>query len=156
MQEAISFAQKYLEDLLSFYGLNVAVQATHDEDIIELNVPSTHMNGFLIGQNGENIRAIQYFVSNALRNANFSTERVVVDVANYKKTHFTRIAEQAEKWVKDVKASGLDKELRPMNSADRRVVHQIAADNGLETESVGFGKDRRVIIRQAKDKTEEE
>ena len=156
MEEAISFAKKYLEDVLSFFGLNVDVYATHDEDVIELNVPSTHMNGFLIGQRGETVRALQYVVSNALKNNDYEYTRVNVDIADYKKARSDRLAEQVELWVKDVKSSNSDKELKPMNPADRRVVHKVATDNGLETESVGEGRDRRVIIKAPKDSSEEQ
>jgi predicted RNA-binding protein Jag len=50
-EAAIQYAKKYLEDLLSFFGLNTDVYATtEDDEVIELNIPSTHLNGFLIGQ----------------------------------------------------------------------------------------------------------
>ena len=160
MEEAISFAKKYLEDILSFFGLNVDVHATHDEDVIELNVPSTHMNGFLIGQHGDTMRSLQYMVSNALKNAGHEYTRVNVDIADYKRQRAGRLAEQVEQWVLDVKKSRSDKELRPMNAADRRVVHQVASENGLTTESIGEGRDRRVVLRapagEAVEATEEE
>jgi predicted RNA-binding protein Jag len=38
-----------------------------------------------------------------------------------------------------------------MNAADRRVVHKLATDSGLETESVGEGRDRRVVLKPPKD-----
>lgn len=157
MEEAISFAKKYLEDVLSFFGLNVDVQATHEDDVIELNVPSTHMNGFLIGQKGDTVRALQYVVSNALKNNGHEYTRVNVDIADYKKARSDRLAEQVETWVSEVKKNKSDKELRPMNSADRRVVHKVASEHSLETESVGEGRERRVIIKApAISETEEE
>lgn len=156
MEEAISFAKKYLEDVLSFFGLNVDVRATHEDEIIELNVPSTHMNGFLIGQGGDTVRALQYLVSNALKNNEFEYYRVNVDIADYKKARSDRLAEQVEKWVSDVKNSGSEKELRPMNAADRRIVHKVASENGLETESVGEGRNRRVIIRPSQEQQADE
>lgn len=156
MEEAISFAKKYLEDVLSFFGLNVDVHATHEEDVIELNVPSTHMNGFLIGQNGDTVRALQYVVSNALKNNDYEYYRVNVDIADYKKSRNDRLAEQVEKWVSEVKKGGKDRELRPMNSADRRIVHKVASENGLSTESVGEGRDRRVIIKAGEPTQEDE
>lgn len=147
MEEAIVFAKKYLEDILSFFGLNVDVYATHSDDVIELNIPSTHLNGFLIGQRGETVRALQFMVVSALKNNGHNYTRVNVDVADYKKAQNTRLAEQAEKWVEDVKKSGKDMELKPMNPSDRRVVHQVVSEHGLETESVGEGRDRHVIIK---------
>lgn len=150
MEEAITFAKKYLEDLLSFFGLNVDVHATHDEDVIELNIPSTHLNGFLIGQRGDTVRALQYMVMSALLNKKFEYHRVNVDVADYKKGQNDRLAEQVEQWVAEVKSSGKDMELRPMNPAFRRIVHKVAAEDGLETESIGDNYDRRVIIKAPK------
>ena len=47
--ESIRFATKYLEDLLSFFGINVAVDSTLEDDVIQLSIPSTSMNSLLIG-----------------------------------------------------------------------------------------------------------
>ena len=46
IEEAVQYAKKYIEDLLSFFGLNTEVYATVEDEVIELSVPSTHMNGF--------------------------------------------------------------------------------------------------------------
>jgi spoIIIJ-associated protein len=153
VEEAILYAKKYLEDVLSFFGLNTDVYATtEDGEVIELNIPSTHLNGFLIGQRGETMRALQYTISNALRCQNYSHTRVNVDVADYKKHRAERLAKQAEDWFKEVKESGKPKDLAPMNAADRRVVHQAATDFGLDTESVGFGRDRHIVLKPVAEK----
>jgi len=150
MEESIQFAKKYLEDILSFFGLNTDIYATSEEDVIELNVPSTHLNGFLIGQKGETMRALQYLVGSALRNGGHEYSRVNVDIAEYKKAKADRLAEIASEWVDAVKKSNEPMNLRPMNSADRRVIHKVATDAGLETESQGEGRDRHVILKPAK------
>lgn len=147
MEEAIVFAKKYLEDLISFFGLNTDVYATSDDEVIELNVPSTHLNGFLIGQRGETMRSLQYLTSNALKNNNFSNNRVNVDIAEYKKQRADRLRDKAEEWVKQVKDSGTPMDLKPMNAADRRVVHKLAADYGLSSESAGDGRDRHIVLK---------
>jgi len=147
MEEAIMYAKKYLEDLLSFLGLNTEVYATHDDDVIQLNIPSTQMNGFLIGQHGDNMRAMQFLVSSALKNQGHEYSRVNVDVAGYKQQRADRLAQTAEAWVKKVKDSNEPMELRPMNAADRRVIHKLANDAGLTTESVGEGRERHVVLK---------
>ena len=146
MEESIRFAKKYLEDVLSFFGLNTDVHATHEDDVIELSIPSTHMNGFLIGQHGDTMRALQYMVSNTLKCKGYEYCRVNVDVADYKKQRANRLAEQVKEWAERVKKSGDPMELKPMNAADRRIVHQVATEFGLETESIGDGRDRRVVL----------
>ncbi len=147
MEESIQFAKKYLEDLLSFFGLNTDVNASSEEDVIELSVPSTHMNGFLIGQRGDTMRALQYMVGTALKNNDYEYSRVNVDVADYKKARQDRLAEQAKQWLEEVKKSGKPMELHPMNAADRRIIHKVASEYDIETESVGEFRDRHVILK---------
>ena len=147
MEESILYAKKYLEDLLSFFGLNTDVYATSDDEVIELNIPSTHLNGFLIGQRGDTMRSLQFIVSNALRNNGYEYTRVNVDVADYKKQRADRLAEKAQDWIKVVKDSGKPMDLKPMSAADRRVVHKVAGDSGLSTESVGEGRDRHIVLK---------
>lgn len=150
MEEAILYAKKYLEDVLSFFGLNTDVYATtEDNEVIELDIPSTHLNGFLIGQKGDTLRSMQYVISTALKNQDYAHHRVNVDVAGYKKQRADRLAKQAEEWFKSVKDSGKPRDLAPMNAADRRVVHKAAEEWGLTTESVGEGRDRHIVIKPA-------
>jgi spoIIIJ-associated protein len=157
MEESIQYAKKYLEDILSFFGLNTDIYATRgDEDVIELHVPSTHLNGFLIGQRGDTLRSIQFMVSSALRNNDYEYSRVHIDVADYKKQRAERLSERAESWVKKVKETGEPMELKPMSAADRRTVHKLANDEGLETESVGEGRDRHIILKPSENKTPDE
>jgi len=147
LDESVIYAKKYLEDLLSFFGLNTDVAATSsDETVIELNVPSSHLNGFLIGQKGETVRALQFMVSNALRSNEYEVNRVSVDIADYKKQRADRITEQATEWVNKVKESKEPMHLKPMNPADRRVVHQLASEHGIISESAGEGRDRHIVL----------
>lgn len=146
MEEAIRFAKKYLEDLLSFFGLNTDVYATSDDEVIQLSVPSTHLNGFLIGQRGENMRSLQYLTSTALKNNGHDYNRVNVDIADYKKQRADRLRDKAEAWVKKVQESKEPLELEPMNAADRRIVHQLASEHGLTSESAGVGRERHIVL----------
>ncbi len=146
MEDAIVYAKKYLEDLLSFFGLNTDVYATSDDEVIQLNVPSTHLNGFLIGQHGDNMRSLQYLTSTALKNNDYEHNRVNVDIADYKKQRADRLRDKAEAWVKQVRDSGEPMHLEPMNAADRRVVHQLAAEYGLTSDSAGDGRDRHIVL----------
>lgn len=151
VEASIQYAKKYLEDLLSFFGLNLDVYATtEDEEVIELHVPSTHLNGFLIGQHGDTMRALQFMVSNALKNNGYTVCRINVDIADYKKSRADRLSQQVEEWIKKVQESGQPMQLKPMNAADRRVVHKVASDAGLSTESEGEGKDRHVVLGPSK------
>lgn len=156
-EQSIDFARKYLEDILAFFGLNTVVSVSCDEEVIELSVPSTHLNGFLIGQQGATLKALQSLIAGALRNKEAEVWRVSVDIAGYKKQRAERLEEQVREWCQQVIDSGKNLHLKPMNPADRRVVHRVVADYpSLTTISEGDGRDRHVVISLGDDKTEEE
>lgn len=147
--DAIDKAQKFLEDILSFFGLNTAVSAGLDEDVIELKVPSTHLNGFLIGQHGETLRALQALVSTMLKNAQTSLVRVNIDIAEYKQQRAQRLLEQLGEWVKIARQESQPHHLEPMNAADRRVIHRGLDDySDIESHSEGEGRDRHIVLIQ--------
>ena len=144
--ESIRFAAKYLEDLLSFFGINVAVYSTVEDDVIQLSVPSTNLNSLLIGRNADNLRSLQHVVMATLASREAALTRVNVDVADYKRQRADKIADQAEGWIREVRDTGQTKAL-DLNAADRRVVHKIAQDySDIETHSEGEGRERRLFI----------
>jgi len=147
-EAAIEYAKKYLEDLLSFFGVNVEVEASVTDDVIELAVPSTEANSILIGRNAETLRSLQYAVSPTLRNQNAALVRVNIDIADYKRQRAEKVAEKARGWIESVRKTG-DSFVGNLNAADRRVVHQVAKEyEDIETFSEGEGRDRRIIIAQ--------
>ncbi|MGE5312383.1 MAG: protein jag [Acidobacteriota bacterium] len=155
-EQSIAAAKKYVEDILSFFGLNTDVYAGADEEVIEMNIPSTHLNAFLIGQHGDTLRHLQHLVSGMLRGKDAELYRVNLDVADYKRQRYDRLREQAEEWAKKVRNSGERLDLRPMSPAERRVVHQAISDySDLETHSEGEGRDRHIVLtRKAVDEEE--
>jgi spoIIIJ-associated protein len=147
--EATEFAKGYLSDLLSFFGINVTVEASTEDDVIELNVPSTELNSLLIGRNAETLRSLQYLVSTVLRNKEADIWRVNIDIADYKKQRAERLAIEAREWIEGVRKTG-DSYVAQLNAADRRIVHQVATEYAdVMTHSEGEGRERAIVISQA-------
>ena len=148
-EESIEFAQKYLEDIVSFFGENITVEASVSDDLISLDVESSDLNSILIGRNAETLRSLQYILSTALHSKNAALTRVVVDIAGYKKQREEKIAEKARGWIEEVQKTG-DSHVARINAADRRVVHRVAADySDIRTYSEGEGRERYIVIAQA-------
>ncbi|HJP81584.1 MAG TPA: R3H domain-containing nucleic acid-binding protein [Candidatus Saccharimonadales bacterium] len=146
--QSVDYAKKYLEDLLSFFGVNVSVDVNVTDEVIELAVPSSEINSILIGRNAETLRSLQYLVSTTLRNQGATLTRVNVDVADYKKQRAEKIAEQAREWIEQVRSTG-DSHVAKLNAADRRIVHHVASEyDDIRTFSEGEGRDRAIIIAQ--------
>jgi spoIIIJ-associated protein len=94
------------------------------------------------------MRSLQYLTSTALKNNGYAHNRVNVDIAEYKKQRADRLRDKAEIWVKEVRDSEQPMNLDPMNAADRRVVHQLAAEYGLTSESAGEGRERHIVLKK--------
>lgn len=147
-QQAMDFAVEYLKNIVSFFGQNVAVDVSLEDDIIALHIESSELNSILIGRNAETLRSLQYIVSTALRNQGATLTRVNVDVADYKKQREEKLAEKAREWIEEVRKTG-DSHIARINAADRRIVHRVAGEyDDIETFSEGEGRDRHIIIAQ--------
>lgn len=147
-ESTLAYAKKYIEDLLTFFEVNVDVEVLLREDVIEIRIPSTEHNSILIGRSAETLRAIQYLLSTTLRNRDADISRVNLDIADYKKQRSEKVAAEAKEWIESVRKTG-DSHVAHLNAADRRVVHQVAAEyDDIQTFSEGEGRDRRIIIAQ--------
>jgi len=147
-QESVEFAKKYLEDILSFFGVNTEVETSVEDDIIELNVPASELTSILIGRGAETLRSLQYAVSTTLRNKDAALTRVNLDIADYKKQRAEKIAEEARGWIEEVRRTN-ESHVANLNPADRRIVHKVAQEySDIMTFSEGEGRDRRIIIAQ--------
>ncbi|MDQ5982086.1 MAG: spoIIIJ-associated protein [Patescibacteria group bacterium] len=147
-EETLEFAKKYVADVLSFFEVNVDVDVTMADDVIELSVPSTEINSILIGKNAETLRSLQFLLSTTLRGKGADVVRVNIDVADYKKQRADKVAKQAKEWIEEVLRTG-DSYIARLNAADRRIVHHVASDyENIRTFSEGEGRDRHIVIAQ--------
>ena len=148
-EQSIAYAKKFIEDILSFFGENSAVEASYNDDILSINIASSDLNSILIGRNAETLRSLQYIVSTVLRNNDAAITRVIIDIADYKKQREEKIAEKARGWIEEVRQTG-DSHIAHINAADRRIVHRVAADySDIRTYSEGEGRQRYIVIAQA-------
>lgn len=148
-EESLEFARTYVADLLTFFGINVEVSARLEDDVIEISVPSTEVNSLLIGRGAETLRSLQFLVSTVLRNKGAAVDRVNLDIADYKRQRADRLAEKARGWIAEVQKTG-SSHVERLNAADRRVVHQVAAEfSDIKTFSEGEGAERRITIVQS-------
>lgn len=148
-QESLELAQRTVQDIISFFEVNVATDVALEDGVINVSVGSSELNSLLIGRNAETLRSLQSIVASVLRSRDAEIQRVNVDIADYKKQRAEKLAEKARGWIEEVRSSG-DSYVADLNAADRRVVHQVATEySDIRTFSEGEGRDRRLIIAQA-------
>ncbi len=147
-EDAAALAKLRLEELLAFFGFNVNAKVEETERGFDLTVEVPD-SGRLIGYRGDNLQAIQYLVSQMVQTQLGERIRLVIDISGYRKARMEEIASRVQQIAAQVIDSGESKMLRPMNPAERRIVHVTLAEvDGVTTESVGEGTHRRVVIKK--------
>ena len=103
----------------------------------------------LIGRHGQTLEAIQELARMAVGRRLDQRVRVIVDVEDYRKRRESRLEEDARETARRVAAEGGEYEFDPMNSYERKLVHDaVAGVEGAETVSRGEAPDRYVVIRK--------
>jgi spoIIIJ-associated protein len=124
-----------LEMMLGHLGLVFEVEEAAQGGRTVLNI-RTREAGRLIGRDGHTLEDLQYLLNRILNRHDESAANVVIDVEGYrqkeKQDFLGRIRELAD----HVRQNGQPIILSPMNSFDRRLVHQaFAEDPDIATKS---------------------
>ena len=150
MTETTLIAKQRLEEIVSFFGANVSAEADETDDGIELNIAGSSTSPRLIGHRGETLRSIEYLLNQMIKRIDPDAPRILVDVAGYKATRKQSLQELAAEVAKRVIDSGEEEELKPMNPAERRIVHMALREiEGIDTESRGEGPTRHIVVKPA-------
>lgn len=115
---------------------------------VPLFVIKTEDSGLLIGKNGETYRALQYLIKRIVLSKEPEHPSFFIDVNNYFERNVEQIKTKAAMMAGRARSFKTNIELEPMSSYERLVVHNhLAAEPNIRTESEGFGRNRRVVIK---------
>jgi spoIIIJ-associated protein len=140
MQPHFESLQKIVS-LIGFRDASVTVDEERRRVSVVIDDEVAHANLSTI------IASLDHLFNLVLRRADLPT--FVVDVNFYRKERERLIGELARAAAHKAVITKTDVELPPMNSYERRLVHmEITTHPELRTESVGDGKERRVVIKR--------
>jgi spoIIIJ-associated protein len=107
----------------------------------------------LIGERGANLSALQHLVRVLVAHSVDEKFTLLLDVNKYREEKRAQLEELARRAMQKVKTTGQLVILRPMSAYERRMVHTvIAEDTSLATESIGEEPNRRVVVKQKKER----
>ncbi|MCU1369140.1 MAG: hypothetical protein JWO77_334 [Ilumatobacteraceae bacterium] len=140
---------EFLEGLLESLGAEGTVQRTEvDDETIELGIEGDDL-GLLIGPKGQTLTAVHELSRTVLqrRATGRHIGRVRIDIGGYRQRRQEALARFVRQQAEAVLGEGASRALEPMNSADRKVVHDTVNEiDGVATVSEGADPDRRVVI----------
>jgi spoIIIJ-associated protein len=152
LEEQADAAADFLEELLSRMDIDAIAEPNAHEGHMYVDIvdgPEEDMS-LLIGRDGQTLDAIQELTRMAVGRRLDQRIRVIVDVDDHRKRREARLEEHARELAEQVRRSGQPEEMEPMNSYERKLVHDAVADvDDVETESRGVDPERYVVIRPA-------
>ena len=146
------FIKDYVSKLSEYMNIDINVEIREVEKSYNVKLVSND-NSILIGKDGKTIAAIQTLLRKSLEKQTHQIIKVNVDVANYKEKNLKRKASEIKKIAYEVQKTKIDVELEPMNSYERREIHNmIDKIDNVTTESIGEGLARHIVIKYVEEK----
>lgn len=153
LEEEGEIAADYLEELLDIADLDgdIEIDVEHGRSAVEIVAESGGNRSLrrLVGTDGEVLEALQELTRLAVQTKTGERSRLMLDVAGYRKGRRAELTSVAQSAVEQVRSSGEPVVLEPMNSFERKVVHDAVAAAGLVSDSEGVDPNRRVVVRPA-------
>ncbi len=145
-----AFIKSYLTNLANLMNTKFAIEISDDDGF---NVMlTTDDNAIFIGKSGKNLNSIQIILRETIKTKTNFDIRINLDVAGYKVKKDNKLSKEIEKLAQEVLDTKIDVKLDPMNSYDRRIVHNVISEyDHLVTESIGENPNRYVVIKYKKD-----
>ena len=152
VSDVVTFIKESLVKITSAMGIEVKTEVKERSGILNVVLYSEN-NSILIGKNGRTIDALSLVVKQMILNELGQSFKFNLDVAEYKLKQQKRLESLAKRVAREVSKTKIDAKLDPMNSYERRIVHNILTDNKfVYTESEGEEPNRYVVIKSKEDK----
>ncbi len=144
--------KKYIEGILQNMDIDYQIEVRRNgEEEINYVIDSSN-NPLLIGVRGKTLEALSLLVKNLI--GSFTKDKIYVslDIGNYRSNRIRQLEILATKTAKEVARTKVDAKLKPMNSFERRVIHEKLSDwHDIYTESEGEGEERAIVIKAYRD-----
>ena len=146
--DVVKYIKNYIIDVAKNMGITVNIEAKKRENYIQINLFSEN-SSILIGKNGRTMEALQFLIKNSIFNKTGFKINVILDVEDYKEKINKHLEYNVKKIAREVRKTGVDAKLDPMNSYERRIVHNAVNEiKGVSTISEGVEPNRYVVIKK--------
>ncbi len=121
--------KELLDTMLGYLGFVAEIDETRSEGgNLTLQI-YTEESARLIGHEGETLEAIQFLLNRLIQAKDRDAEKVIVDCEHYRSMREDKIVHRVREIAERVRISGRSLQLEPMNSYERRIVHNAFKDD---------------------------
>lgn len=121
--------KELLDTILGYLGFVVQIDETQSEGgNLTLQIYTEEADR-VIGRDGETLEAIQFLFNRLLQAKDKDAPKVIVDCEHYRSMREDKIVQRVRELADRVRISGRSLQLDPMNSYERRIVHNAFKDD---------------------------
>ena len=154
INDVITYLKDSVKEITGLMNIECNLEVKRREKNIIIEILSDK-NSILIGKNGKNLEAFQNIIRQIVPQEVNNMYKIVLDIENYKDRKINNLERMAKQVAREVKMTKVEAKLEPMNSYERRAIHNILTNNKyVYTESVEE-PNRCVVIKQKEDNKEE-
>lgn len=147
IEDIAELGKNILENLLQGYNINGQIEKKVRNNGISYNIHSDN-NALLIGKKGRILDSIKTFINSSIKSQIGLHINIIVDIENYKEKQNYFLERDVKKIAREVTLSKMPVKLDPMNSYERRLVHNaLTKFDYIETTSEGEEPNRCVVIK---------
>ena len=148
LSKEANIAADFLEELLDAadHDGDIEIGVQNNRAVVQIVADDDSEIKCLVGTNGEVVDALQQLTRLAVQQKIGERSHVIIDVDGYLKNKRSALKALALDAVKAVRKSGKQVELPPMNSYERKIVHDFVRDQGLKSRSHGEEPKRYVTV----------
>lgn len=155
IEKQTEIVKDFLEGLVDAYGLEGEVMTTVEDDVIVADVKGEQTEA-LVGVRGSVRSAIHELTRTVMQRYAQDTARLRLDIAGYAERRREALTIYARQLIEQLETEGGELMLEPMSSADRKVIHDAAADSERVVSYSEGDPPRRYVVLAMKDESEEE
>lgn len=145
--DVVEYMKEYLKELIHNMGLTCNLEVKKRENRVNITVISDN-NSILIGKNGRTLESINLLLKQKIHNEIGEYFPFVLDIGEYKIAKEQKLESLAKRIAREVTNTKIEAKLDPMNSYERRIIHEALVNNKkVTTESEGQEPNRYVVIK---------
>ena len=155
LEEEGEIAADYLEELMDVADIDGDIDIDVADGRAQLSIVCEDDENSnlrtLVGREGKTLGALQELSRLAVQTSTGQRSWLMLDIDGFRNNRRDELIKQAQKAIAEVKESGEEFAFKPMNSFERKVIHDQVAHASLISESEGEGDERHVLVRPADD-----
>lgn len=148
LNDEADIAADYLEGLLDIvdYDGDIELGVRNGRAMVQIVADDDSDIKHLIGRSGEVVEALQQLTRLAVQQKTGERSHLIVDVDGYLKRKREGLRQLAFDAVDKARETGEPVDLKPMNSFERKIVHDVVREEGLRSRSHGEEPKRYVTV----------